>query len=489
MLALLLAGLVAGCGRNTTKAIALEAQADNLIAAGDAVRAADTLDKALSYDGNDPGRWVKLGRVRRDLGQPSPAAAAFQQAFDLDPANIEAMQNLAVLYIAGRRFQEAKRVVDPLLSLSPNDIAGVLATGAIAYYEEDYPTALKIADEMIQLTPDSKEGYILKAHVLEKTGHPIQAARLLEQRMQTMPDDTDMGEQLLQLYRSFGNVEGVRSISIRLAKLKPVDPRYQLESLRAFQAKGAVADRERVTAYLVKRYANNPSVLGAVADFWLGALPLDEATQRIAQAAAAGNGLTKAALVGRLIRSGALDEAATLLGPVATQPVTDANVDLHAMYSNLLMAQGKVAAARDQARMTLAFDSGNDVALLTRARAHVARKEYDEAITDAQSVIADDPANESAAVLIADIYAAQGNDMLAASAYADAQSAAPRSIGPVRARTAWLIRRGRAAEAAQVAGLFARQVNRDDAWRLYETMCQAANDPFCLAQARSHGAS
>ncbi|PZU06239.1 tetratricopeptide repeat protein [Sphingomonas sp.] len=488
-LALSLAGFTGGCGRNTSRAISTEAQADNLISGGDYVRAAEALEKALSYDSDDANRWVKLGRVRRDLGQPTQAATAFQQAFDLDPANIEAMQNLAVLYISGRQFQDAKRVVDPLLSLSPNDIAGVLASGAIAYYEERYPAADRIADQLIVLAPDSKEGYLLKAHVLEKTGDAAAGARILEDRLKVVPDDPELAEQLLALYRSVGDLSGVRSISVRLATLRPDDPRYQLESLRAYQASGAIEDRERVTTHILGRYRNNPSVLGALADFWSRALPKEEASRRIVQAATAtSSGSARAALAARLIRMGVFGPAATLLDPVASQRVTTANIDLHAMLSSLLMAQGKVAAARDRAEKVLAFDGGNDVALLTRARAHLAVKEYDKALTDAQTIVAND-ANEAAALLIAQIYATQGNDLLASSAYADAQSASPRSFNVVRARTDWLVSRKRAGEAAQVAGLFARQVNNGDAWALYARLCGVANDPICLLQARAHGAS
>jgi tetratricopeptide (TPR) repeat protein len=487
-LALSLAAFTGGCGRNATKAIAAEAQADNLIAAGDTVRAADMLDKANAYDGNDAGRWVKLGRLRRDLHQPQQAVDAFQQAFDLDPSNIEAMQNLAVLYISGRQFELAERIVDPLLSLSPNDIAGVLATGAIAYYQEHYPEADKLADQLIQLQPFGKEGYILKAHVLEKTGRAAQGARLMEERMKILSDDPELAEQLLALYRSMGDVQGVRSISLRLATLRPDDPRYQLESLRAYQAKGDTANRERVTAAILDRYKNNSSVLGAVADFWIGALPHDESVRRIAQLATASNNTTKAALAGRLIRLGALAEAHTQLAPITSQPVDRFNVDIHAMLATLMMTQGKVAAAREEARRVLAFDGGNGEAMLVRAQAHFAAKEYDDAITDAQTIVANDQ-NEAASLLIADAYAKQGHDPLAASAYANAQSVWPKSIGVVRARTAWLVSRNRASEAADVAGLFARQVKTGDSWALYTQMCQAANDPICLLQARALGKS
>jgi tetratricopeptide (TPR) repeat protein len=487
-LALSLAGLTAGCGQNATKAVAAEAQADTLIAAGDPVRAAEMMDRAVAFDGNDAGRWVKLGRLRRDLHQPQQAVDAFQQAFDLDPGNVEAMQNLAVLYISARNFELAKRIVYPLLSLSPDDIAGVLATGAIDYYEERYKDADKVADRLIQLSPSGKEGYVLKAHVLEKTGRSAQAARLLEQRLSITPNDAEMAEQLLELYRSVGDLQGVRSISVRLATLRPDDPRYQLESLRAYNAKGDVANRERVTTAILGRYRNNPSVLGAVADFWIVALPKDEATRRITQLATGANDVTKAALAGRLVRLGATSEASALLAPFASQPVDGKNVDVHAMLAALLMSQGKMQAARQQAEMTLAFDGGNDVALLVRARSYFALKDYDKALTDAQTIVSNDE-NEAAALLIAEIYAKQGHDLLAASAYADAQSGSPRSINVVKARTAWLVSRDRAGEAAQVAGLYARQVKNDEGWALYAQMCRTANDPICLMQAKAGGAS
>jgi hypothetical protein len=79
--------------------------------------------------------------------------------------------------------------------------------------------------------------------------------------------------------------------------------------------------------------------------------------------------------------------------------------------------------------------------------------------------------------------------MLAASAFADAQSASPKSIAVLKARTAWLIWRRHPDQAAQIAGLFARQVNTNESWSYYEQTCTIANDPICLAQARARGAS
>lgn len=482
-MALLLALALPGCTRGPAKASQLEAQADILAAAGNNVGAAQLLMKAMRYDSNDPGRWVKLGRARRDIGQPGLAVEAFQQAFDLDPTNVEAMQNLAVLYVAGHRYDAAKRIVDPLLTLNPEDPAGLLASGAIAYYEERYDEAIRIADHLSALTPNSREGPLLKAHVLEKTGKAAEGARLLEDELKRLPDDPQLATQLLELYQSIGSVEGVRRTALILARVKPDDPRYQLESLRAYQAQGDTESRERVSAALVQRYPNNPQVLGALADFWAKALPRDDAARRIEAAANVAGTVTKATLVGRLTALGAFAAAERVLGPVASQPVTTATIDLHAQYAALLLAEGKVDAARQAAQTALDFDSANEVALLTRARAAMAQRQYDKALADAQLIVSNDPGADAASLLIAQAYAAKGDDALAAAAFGDAQSRSPNNVALARARANWLISKGRAAEAAQIAGLFARTTNRDEAWALYADTCRAAKDPLCLAQA------
>lgn len=478
---------LAGCGRGATKAGQLEAQADQLIAAGNLVVGAELLQRAVGYEGNDPNRWVKLGRARRDLRQPNQAVEAFQQAFDLDPTNIEAMQNLAVLYISGHRYDAAKRIVDPLLTLNPDDPAGLLASGAIAYYEERYDDANALADRLTRLAPNSREGPLLKAHVLEKTGKAAEGARLLETELKAMPDDPELAAELLELYQSVGSVDGVRRTAILLARLKPDDPRYQLESLRAYQAQGNVAKREEVSAYIAGRYRHNPSVLGALADFWVKALPRDDAARRIEGVSGAADNTTRAALAGRLIGLGAFDAAGRMLGPIAGEAVRSDTVDLHAQRATLLVAQGQFEPGRQEAQAVLDFDAANEVALIARARAYLAEKQYDKALVDAQLVVSNDPAADGASLLIAQAYAAKGDDALAAAAFGDAQSRSPRNIAIARARTAWLIGKGRADEAAQIAGLFARTAGRNEAWDLYTETCRAAKDPICLMQARARG--
>ena len=102
----------------------------------------------------------------------------------------------------------------------------------------------------------------------------------------------------------------------------------------------------------------------------------------------------------------------------------------------------------------LEFDKANPEALLVRARIKLLAKDYRGAFTDAQLVANDDDKNEEAALLVAQIYTAQGNQVLAAGAYGTARQKFPDSAEVLKAEVDWLLSQKRIEEAAQHAVSF-----------------------------------
>ena len=477
---------VTGCNRGTAKADEFEQLADPLLATNAWPGAAYYLEQAVRYDGNEPRRWVKLGRAQLAMGRPELAALSFQHGVDLDPSNIEGLQNLAVLYVRAQRYDDARQYVTPLLTLSPNDPAGILASGAIAFYEKRYPEAEKFADQLIALLPDSKEGYVLKAHVLEGQGRTQDAARILDQRLNLDPNDVELARQMLALYRKAGDVAGVRRASIILAKLRPDDPRYQMETARAYYARGERDAAAKIIQTLEDRFRTNAEVIGAIADYKRQRLPRDEALAEIVRLTRNATPLTKAVLCDRLIEMGAVPQALAILSPYARQPVTGENSDAQATLAVALMRAGRAQQALDRAEAVLAFDGANGDALLTRAQARLARGDLGNALLDAQLITSEAPTNAPASLLVAQIYDAQHNDVLADKQLAETMQRLPQDYDVLNARVGWLTRKGRALEASQVAGLFVHSGSRDRrAWSLYADACAAAQQPLCQAEARA----
>ncbi len=108
-----------------------------------------------------------------------------------------------------------------------------------------------------------------------------------------------------------------------------------------------------------------------------------------------------------------------------------------------------------------------------------------KAATDAGVVVSDDSSNEEAALLLATIYARQGNDVLAAKAFGEARGSFPNSTGLLDAQTKWLLSRKRIKEATDTAAVFAHTHSRQfDGWRIYRDVCTTAGNADCAAEAR-----
>ncbi|UAK24140.1 tetratricopeptide repeat protein [Sphingomonas nostoxanthinifaciens] len=482
--ALLLA--LAACRPAADKANAYEALYDQLMPVKAYPAALVSIQSAVAKDESEPRRWLKLGQVLLILNQPAQAAEAFQHALDLQPDNVGALENLAVLSVRGNQYEMAKRYADPLLLIQPTSLGGLLASSMTALHEKRYDDAGKAADLLIANYPDREDGWIIKARILDASGHTRNAAALLTKRAETNPDSVEINSQLLLLFQRLGDLRGVQDTAIRLARAFPDDPRYLLESARAWQSRGRTDLANTAIAHTVARFGGNPSAMSAVANFWRTTLPPAAARDRIAGLAGqATTPAVKSNLAATLIDMGDPVRAAALLAPIAAGPVASANVDLQGCYARALLAAGRTGEAEAKIRAILAFDGSNPEGLLLRAQMELAHKNYNDALTDAQLVASDDGENEQAALLIARIYGARGDKTLAANAFADARNSFPHSIVALRAEVDWLMSQHQTADAlAHVADFASTHPRRSDGWALYAELCAAAGDATCRAKAQ-----
>lgn len=485
-LALLVLLLVPACKSGVETADAYEAAYDRQLGRGRYPDALRSIGKSVQNDENEPRRWLKLAHLHDLLNHPADAANAYQRALDLQPYNVEALENLAILNVRAGQYATAKRYIDPLLLLQPSDLAGLLASGALALHEKRFADAEKFAARIIANAPASEEGHILHARIFELTGRDAAAAKLLEERQALDPDSRDVATELLTVYRRMANRAGVRRIAIRLMALFPDDPRYALESVRAYHAMNRDGDAHRILAELTTRYAGNTSVMIAIAGLRLDIEPRATALDEIVATARQAPKQVRAALADFLTNLSEPARAVDLLAPIAAAPVDVGSIDLQAAYARALFALGRSAEVQRKVDAILAFDGINPTGLLLRARLAYARGDFQKAATDAGVVASDDDSNEEAALLVAQIYAAQGNRILASKAFADAHDGFPDSPTVVRAQTQWLLSQGRAKDATDIAASFAHaRRGQSAAWLVYRDICAAAGNAKCLAEARA----
>jgi tetratricopeptide (TPR) repeat protein len=445
---------LAGCHSAAEKANAYEAQYDRMVSVGAYPAALISIRKAISYDDTNARRFIKLAELQMQLGQPAGAASAFQAALDLEPDNIEALENLSILAVRGGQFDAAQRYIDPLLSLNPDDPAGLLASGAIALSQRKFKEGAALSDRIIAALPDRPDGYVLKARALDGLGRTREAIDMLEKRTAVAEDPRDLLFQIMAFYRRMGDMQGIRATAIRMMPLFPDDPRYAFEAARAYAAEGKTDKVREIIDGLPQHFPNNIDVLTAIGNFWRDTESAETARAELLKYANNAPPRVRSALADQLIDLGDPQNALRLLGSLAPATVTSRNVDAQTHYARALLVTGQTQPAKAKVDAVLAFDQDNADALLLRARLKLLAKDYRGAFTDAQLVANDDDGNEEAALLAAQIYAAQGNQVLAAGAFGNVRQKFPDSSNALQAEVDWLLSQNRTEEAAQRAVSF-----------------------------------
>lgn len=480
--ALALALGLTSCHSSMEKADAWEGQYDRMMANQAYGAALMAIRKSISYDDTTARRYIKLAELQMQSGMPAGAATSFQAALDLEPDNIEALENLSILAVRGGQFDAAQRYIDPLLALNPDDPAGLLASGAIALSRHQFKQASALSDRIIAALPDRADGYILKARALDGMGQTREAIAMLEKRATVAEDPKDILVQIMTFYRRIGDMQGIRATAIRMMPLFPDDPRYAIEAARAYDAKDEQDKVKEIVDDLLQRFHNNADVLLAIGNFWRDTQPIEVARSQIMRIAEGAPPRVRSALADQLIDMGDPQDALKLLASLAPAEISSHNIDAQTHYARALLATGQAAQARAKVGAVLAFDQDNPEALLIRSRLKLLTRDYRGAFTDAQLVANDDDNNEEAALLVAQIYAAQGNRVLAAGAFGTARQKFPDSVAALQAEVDWLLDQKRTEEAAQRAVSFYRVHQRSGpAKTIMTSVCKKTHAMACGA--------
>jgi hypothetical protein len=321
---------------------------------------------------------------------------------------------------------------------------------------------------------------VLKAKALDGMGQTREAIAMLEKRAAVAENPKDILYQIMSFYRRTGNLQGIRATAIRMMPLFPDDPRYALEAARAYVAKGQQDKAKAIIDDLLQRFHNNADLLIAIGNFWRDTQSIEVARSELLRIATGAPPRVRSALADQLIDMGDPQHALKLLASLAPAEISGRNVDAQTHYARALLATGQVAQAQAKVAAVLDFDQSNPEALLIRSRIKLLAKDYRGAFTDAQLVTNDDDSNEEGALLVAQIYAAQGNQVLAAGAFGNARQKFPDSTDALKAEVDWLLSQKRNEEAAQRAVAFYHIHPRSGpAKTIYDDTCRKTRAMAC----------
>lgn len=468
--------LLAGCSSKLETAAAKAEEAAILFEAGNIEGARAAALASVEARDDQAAVWILLGRIALTKGAIGDAFEAYSRAVELDAGNVEALQTLSEIALQSGRQNEALRTADMLIALRPELARPKLIKGFIALQRNDPVEAAKLADEIVALDPSEDAGLVLKARILAREGKLAEADKVLSERI-------DPGELILatlvEVRRKAGNGEGLENaLSILVGKAPTTERVFDLAAVRyklgrIDAARAAIFER-------LEAQPRDTALYDRAANYFLEVDQDVFDRTRLAPIVKDGQPPLRELSAGVLLERGRALDAKDILEPMIPSAMSP---DGWSLYATALHALGKVSDAQGIISRILAADEDNAIALLLRARSSLASRRFNEALRDAQQVVADNPKSLQGRLLVIEIYLQRGDIPRARRLFEQAAIEMPQNIRLTKAFIAFLLKTGDRARALNVADTFA-QVNpaRLNGWDMLSAICP---DTACRDKAAS----
>ena len=287
--------LVDYAAKNSGRRSELQFAALTLAAVGEAGRAVDMLDQYTKVHPEDGEMRLSLARVQARAGKLEDADASMRRALEIKPsteiridlARLAAMRGreeeairwleqarsadaravppralLVRAYLAQRRADVAKKVVDELLAIDRSGADSHLLAAAVAVALGDSRAAQQYAEDAVRAVPRSAEAWLAKGQVLFQARQIDAARAALRQAVALDPRSAAALTALAQLELAAGDRAAAHAVAAAAtARDESRAAGLRLEGELLLQEPGKSAEAVRVYERL---QAVRPSSLGAI---------------------------------------------------------------------------------------------------------------------------------------------------------------------------------------------------------------------------------
>ncbi|MCK0069685.1 tetratricopeptide repeat protein [Kordiimonas laminariae] len=217
--------------------------------------------RANELQPDDPIVLYLLGSTSRYLLKPDEAIAYLKRALELNGQHYLALLELAAIYIEKNEFEEARKQLDEVYALSPEDrmarYYSALLLASEGKNEEAEELMLRLGD-LPKIYPPAARVY---GHIAYRLGKYSTATPYLEQFLRLLPEDRPTRLALAESYTRRGKAKE----ALRLLKVLLDANEADLEAnLQAAAAAGIMGDRQKVGEYVTR--AQNLAQNGSVDD-------------------------------------------------------------------------------------------------------------------------------------------------------------------------------------------------------------------------------
>lgn len=169
----------------------LKHEVEVYVRAGKADLAFQKNEEILKADSKDPEARGLKATFMLDKGDVDAAAAELQSVVTAKPTNFVARFNLGRAHFAKGEYEQARQEFDKAIELQSDYLPARLAATQVALVREDYELALKSADAILKMFPNSPQGQVMKAAALQRVKKFAEARQLLQGVLDKQPKQTE----------------------------------------------------------------------------------------------------------------------------------------------------------------------------------------------------------------------------------------------------------------------------------------------------------
>ena len=156
---------------------------------GDADKANKLLDTALKLNDRQAGTWVRKGDLARFNNNSQEALAAYTNALNLEPNNLEALERRTNINILSGQVDAARKDLDHLRKLSPKSVQTYYLEALLNFQQKKFPEAQDALQEVFKITDNYMPSVLLAGTTAYSMDSYQQAASYLNQYLARFPGD------------------------------------------------------------------------------------------------------------------------------------------------------------------------------------------------------------------------------------------------------------------------------------------------------------
>ncbi len=153
----------------------------------DSTRALAVLRSSLVKDPRAYKAHNQIGAVYMQFGQPRLAEAGFLRAYELNRCYPSALNNLATICNMTNRTREARKYLDKALKLEPDNVTTLLNLGALELKQVKPDEALRLFDRAVTVSPNMPQAHHYRGIALLSLRRTADARKSFKQALKIDP--------------------------------------------------------------------------------------------------------------------------------------------------------------------------------------------------------------------------------------------------------------------------------------------------------------